>query len=170
MPIVRFQIESEAPSDVVLERLRAAVGPKPDFLESLEPIWKRKIVNEPPFVGSVMNDSFRIHRGFRGRNSFVPLIWGRVVSVHDGTRMSGIMFLHPAVAVFAAFWLGVAGYSVVTDKAATIGSSIMFIFGVSLIGGSFLVEVSRAKRILRTVLLCDSQVKNDLSSEILYKQ
>ena len=28
MPIVKFQIDSEAPADTVLERLRAAVGPE----------------------------------------------------------------------------------------------------------------------------------------------
>jgi len=149
--MIRFEIESEAPPQVVIERLRASVRPKPDLLESLGRSWKRRDASGPPFVGSVGEDSFRIHRDFRGRNSFVPLIRGRVISTHAGARVTGIMLLHPVVAVFTPFWLGAVGYGALTDKSAPpVALWIMFIFGVSLAAGGFFVEASKAKRLLRT--------------------
>jgi hypothetical protein len=151
MPFVRFQIDLDAPPDLALERLRAAVRPKPGLIDSFVRSFRRVDPSGPPFVGSVIEGAFRMHRVFRGQNSFVPLIRGRIIAADNGTRVSGIMFLHPHVAAFMIFWLGVTGYGVLNDQSAP-EVGVMFLFGLSLTLGCFFFEVSRAKQLLKAVV------------------
>jgi len=149
MPFVRFQIDADEPPNVVLERLRASVRPKPELFESFVQGFRRTDPSGPPFVGSVIEGTFKMHRDFRGRNSFVPLIRGRIISTDNGTSVRGIMFLHPLVAAFMVFWLGATGYAALNDKSAAVGAGLMFLFGLSLMLGCFFFEVSRAKQLLK---------------------
>ena len=161
MAIVRFQIESESPPEVVLERIRQVVRPKPDSVEHWSRLWKRKDASGPPFVGSVLDDSFRIRRDFQGQNSFVPLIRGRIIKSHNGSRVKGVMFLHPFVALFIAVWLGGVSYgALTTNTGPPVALWGMFGFGVALTAGGFSVEVAKAKRLLRAAVVPDSPGEN----------
>jgi hypothetical protein len=62
------------------------------------------------------------------------------------------MFLHPLVAAFMAFWLGVTGYGALNDKSVPVASGLMFFFGLSLPLGCFFFEVSRAKQLLKAAV------------------
>ena len=110
MPIYRFHLDVDVPRQIVADRLRAVVGDKPPFWKSLFTGWWSRDPASPPFVGIVDDDSFRVRRDIRYRNSFLPLVWGRFMSTPTGTRVNVIMFIHPLVALFMVFWLGTVGY------------------------------------------------------------
>jgi len=151
MPVTRFRIETDATPRIVAERLRAAVRAEPGFFESFRKRWRSRSSGGPPFVGSVANDSFRLRKDIRGRNSFVPLVRGHITSTDHGTRVSGVMILHPLVAAFAAFWLTVVGYSAFTERSAP--PIVMLIFGLSMTIGGFFFEASSTKRLLTAAML-----------------
>ena len=167
MPIMRFRIETDATPGIVAERLRAAVRAEPVFFESFRKSWRSRSSDGPPFVGSVANDSFRLRKDIRGRNSFVPLVRGRITSTDHGARVSGVMFLHPLVAAFAAFWLGVVGYGAFTDRSAPpIVWWGMFIFGLSMTIGGFFFEASSTKRLLTAAMLRASDGQSHRSDTV----
>jgi hypothetical protein len=66
-----------------------------------------------------------------------------------GARVYVTMFIHPLVALFMIFWLGIVGYGAVSLPAA---SSVipggMFVFGIALTVGAFIPEAIKAKRLI----------------------
>ncbi len=157
MPFYRFHIEVALPQQVVMERIRALVRKQPGFWQSFGEQWKPQDPPSPPFIGSVEEESFKFYRDIRYRNSFLPRVQGRLVATPTGTRVNVIMFLHPFVAVFVTFWLGMVGFGALTIFSAGEVSSLipagMFLFGVALVCGGFFSEAFKAKRILSDALL-----------------
>jgi hypothetical protein len=78
VPFCRFQIDVDAPPQVVVERLRSIVRDKPTFGESLRRMWPFGNPLGAPFMGSVQDESLKFRRDIRYRNSFLPMNWGRV--------------------------------------------------------------------------------------------
>jgi len=152
MPFYRFQIDVDAPPYVVAGRLRSIVRDKPSFSESLSAMFRLDGVGGAPFIGSVEDESFKLRRNIRYRNSFLPMIRGRFTPNGAGTRVYVTMFILPLVALFMIFWLGSVGFSAVSTRS---GSSIipwgMFLFGIALTVGAFVPEAMKAKR-----LICDA--------------
>ena len=152
MPFYRFQIDVNASPHVVAERLRAIVRDKPKFRESLRTMWWSGDPVSVPFVGSVQDESFELRRDIRYRNSFLPMIRGHITPNGVGTRVCVTMFIHPLVALFMIFWLGMVGFGAVsTRSASSIIPGGMFIFGVALTVGAFIPEAINAKH-----LICDA--------------
>lgn len=149
MPFYRFEIDVDFPPPVVVERLRSIVRDKRTFRESLSRMWLFGNTEGAPFIGSVQDGSFKIRRDIRYRNSFLPIIWGRVLPNGVGTRVFVTMLLHPLVLLFMIFWLGSVGYAVVSVPS---GSSmipiLMFIFGIAITLGGFIPEAIKAKRLI----------------------
>src|SRR5436190_19553730 len=98
MAIYRFSLDVNVPPQVVAERLRPIVREKRQFSDF--EAWQSSERATPAFIGTVQDASFRIRRDIRSRNSFLPLIWGRVVPIGTGARVSVTMFIHPLVALF----------------------------------------------------------------------
>jgi hypothetical protein len=152
MPFYRFQIEVPQRQQLVMDRIRSLVRERPSFWQSFSEAWKPRDPKLPPFIGSVDEDSFKLSRDIRYRNSFLPLIRGHVLATPTGTQINVAMFMHPLVAVFMTFWLGMAGagtFAIYSAKEAS--SSIpagMFLFGLALMCGGFFPEAFKAKRIL----------------------
>lgn len=94
LPLYRFSLDVPAPVNVVAARLRGVV------VEDFSP---------RPFAGEVEDDSFRIRRRIRYRNSFLPRIEGHMASASGGTRVDVAMSMHPLVLVFTLFWLSFVG-------------------------------------------------------------
>jgi hypothetical protein len=67
-----------------------------------------------PFVGTMTGPAFTITRASRGRNSFRPLVRGRIEPSQGGSRVEGTMELHLVVAVFLGFLLLVPGWLLLT--------------------------------------------------------
>jgi predicted phage tail protein len=149
VPFYRFRIDVDRPPPVVAERLRSIGRNKPTFRESLRNMWPSGDLATTPFIGSVDVESFKIRRDIRYRNSFLPMIWGRIMPNGFGTQVSGIMFLHPLVALFMIFWLGMARFGAVS--AASMSSMVpsgVFLFGVTLMVGAFFPEAMKAKTLI----------------------
>jgi hypothetical protein len=149
VPFYRFEIDVNAPPPVVVERLRSIVRDKPTLGESLRQMWPSGFPAEAPFIGSVQDESFKIRRAIRYRNSFLPMIRGRVTPNGVGAHVSVTMFIHPLVALFMIFWLGVVGYGAIyVPSASLMIPRGMFIFGIALTLGAFIPEAINAKRLI----------------------
>jgi hypothetical protein len=72
---------------------------------------------DTPFVGTTSSDRFAIQRVVRNRNSFNPMLFGRLEPGPDGTRIKVVMTLHPASWIFLALWSVVIGYCAVAYPA-----------------------------------------------------
>ena len=140
------------PPRVVAERLRAVVSEAPSSWESLS--WRsRDDSGSPPFIGTVREESFRIRRDIRGRNSFLPRVWGRIVATPTGTRVKVTMFIHPFAAIFMAFWFGMVGNGIVNGNGAFPILIGMLIFGVVLVAWGFYPEATKARRLITDAVL-----------------
>jgi hypothetical protein len=152
MPFYRFQIDVDAPPHVVAERLRTIVRDMPTFRESFRRMWWFGDPASVPFIGSVQDESFKLRRDIRYRNSFLPMIRGRITPNGVGTRVCVTMFIHPLVALFMIFWLGMVGFGAISTRStSSIIPGGMFIFGVALTVGGFIPEAIKAKN-----LICDA--------------
>jgi hypothetical protein len=154
MPLYRFELVSALSEPAVMERLRLLTRPKRGFWESIRDAFRRPEASWPPFVGTVSKDGFRVYRDIRYRNSFLPIVSGRVEQTSDGTRVSVAMYLHPLAALFMLFWLSAVAIGAVSAyaKHGLAGASIpagMFVFGVALVCGGFFPEAFKAKKLLR---------------------
>jgi hypothetical protein len=149
MPIYGFHLDVPFERHVVTERIQSVVREEPplrQWFSSREPVGV-------PFIGCVRDESFKLRRDIRYRNSFLPRLRGRIVPTPTGTRVSVTMFLHPFVALFMVFWLGGVGYGALTDTSFRLVLWGMFAFGVLLATGGFFPEAFTAKRILSEALL-----------------
>src|ERR1041385_6618172 len=75
----------------------------------------RRWFNYPdtPFAGEVSGIRFRITRVVRGRDSFNPVLYGRITSAPAGSRVRITMTLHPVAWIFLVAWSGVIGWLIV---------------------------------------------------------
>ena len=160
MPFYRFQIDVNLPSQVVVERLKAIVGDKPSFWGAMTRPFRG--TGTLPFIGTVQEDSFRIQRDISYRNSFLPLVWGRIEPTGTSTRVSVTMFIRPLVAVFMTSWLGMAGNFALSSPATPIAWG-MVIFGIALTVGAFFPEALKAKRLICNAV--DTQSYHSVSGQ-----
>jgi hypothetical protein len=133
----------------VLERLRDAVEPER---------WFRVRAAVRPFEGTVEGRTFRIQRIIRYRNSFLPLLHGKVEPTPGGPVQILVAFrLAPSVTAFMTLWFGLLlliGSRVLRQASAPghaqplLAVGGMLVFGVVLVVGGFGVEASRATRLL----------------------
>src|SRR5438067_1363254 len=95
MPFFRCSLETNLPPSAVLERIRSITRPTPDsFLARLGLYGSEK---GPPFFGWVRGASFKLWRDARYRNSFRPVISGRITPATNGSRVKVTMFVSPFV-------------------------------------------------------------------------
>ena len=148
MSIFRFEVRTEAPLEVVIQRLRA--------ISRKGNVYKRGMPGTL-FVGVVEDERFSLRRAIRYSNSFLPKLRGRLVSTESGTRVE--VWMHPFVltTVFMAGWLGFTGWAAIFARMA-LGSSrwgpgMMFVFGVTLASASFTIEARKAEKLLRAAIL-----------------
>jgi hypothetical protein len=153
VPFYRFQIGVAAPPPVVVERLRSIVRDKPTIGESFRRMWPFGNPVTAPFTGSILDESFKIQRDIRYRNSFLPMIRGRVTPDGFGSRVEVIMFIHPLVALFMIFWLGMVAFGAFSIRSASsLIPAGMFVFGMALTFGAFIPEAIKAKRLISEVV------------------
>ena len=91
---------------------------------------------ERPLVGKVQPDSFEVTAQVRAsRNSFRPLIRGRVSPEGGGSRVNIEMKMHPLVTLFMAFWLiNVGGFALI-GGAVMVGASLREGFSAEMLLG-----------------------------------
>src|SRR5436189_4630174 len=139
MPIYRFELEARLRTQAAIARIKELVGPPRSFWTGFS--FGAGDDATPPFIGKIEGDSFRVRRDIHYRNSFLPLVWGRISSVPMGTHISVTMFLHPTVVLCMAVWfcgVGVGAWSFLialrsADDWAYMVPAVMLVFGYVLI-------------------------------------
>jgi len=160
MPIYRFTVDARVSKQEAAARIRRLIREPRGFLESVRHSFGSSSGVEPPFLGKIDGDSFRVRRDIRYRNSFLPLVWGRISSVPAGTQVSVTMFLHPLVTAFVLFWLSAVGFGAwrlltapnVSHSSSAFIPAAMFVFGVALTCGGFFPEALKARRLLEDAI------------------
>ena len=148
IPRREFSLVSGLGAAVALERLGGSVGPRKFFRMP----WDRAHV----FEGRVTGRDFEINRILGYRNSFVPQLRGSIepLAVGVGVKVRGTMTVDLSVKIFMALWLLPVGlaclctlpFAVATRpfEPALLVPWVMFLFGVALMTGSFLLEANRS--------------------------
>ena len=160
MPYYRFIIDTSLTVDDACSRVKTITRAPRGFWEPFRP--SRDETSHCEFIGSVEPRAFRLRRDIHYRNSFLPMIRGRVIESTHGTRIHVSMFLHPLVAVFMAFWLSGVGFGVLQNVSRAAGAVTivpigMLLFGLALMIGGFFPEALKAKRLLQESLESDGK-------------
>ena len=160
MPFYRFHLDAPLSESAASERIQVLVRPaRRTFREWIAfNITREDVTVGPPFLGKVGFRTFRLRRDIRYRNSFLPLVWGRIVPSRAGSRINITMFMHPLVVLFMIFWFSGLGYGVVqlwvhrkeAVPFAILVPAIMIVFGLALMLVCFIPEAIKAKRLLET--------------------
>jgi hypothetical protein len=160
MPFYRFHLDTPLSESAAFERIQEFTRTRRrSFREWIAVnITREDNTVGPPFLGKIGRGTFRLRRDIRYRNSFLPLVWGRIVPSRVGSRVNVTMFLHPLVAVFMVFWFSGLGYGVVklwvhrkeAVPFAVLVPVVMILFGVALVLVCFIPEAIKAKRLLES--------------------
>jgi hypothetical protein len=147
LPHERFTLDTPLGAAEVVQRLRDATAPA---------------LGGELFWGSVDHDEFRLRRAIRYRNSFLPVLHGRIEATATGTRLRVSMRLHGWVVAFMGVWFGVLAIVLVAAVAilAVEGKFTplvfaplpLFPFGYALMIGAFELEAGRGRELLEAVL------------------
>jgi hypothetical protein len=103
LPILIYREELRFPPEELIGKLRGYVSPSKWF----------DLAPATPFVGTVLDSKFTITRVVKGRDSFNPIIYGRLMASVSGTTVKIVMTFHPAVWLFIVGWSLVIGGAVV---------------------------------------------------------
>ncbi len=159
MPFYRFHLDTPLSESAASERIKGLIRPRRSFREWIAfNITREDNTVGPPFLGTARASTFRLRRDIRYRNSFLPLVWGRIVPSGVGSRINVTMFLHPLVALFMIFWFSGLGYGVVqlwvhredAVAFAVFMPAVMILFGVALVLVCFIPEAIKAKKLLES--------------------
>lgn len=149
VPYEKFQIDTDLSSIEVAQRIRTVTGKIKLF--SLTPEYE--------FRGRVSDSEFKIIKNILYRNSFLPIVKGKIEQKGTGTSVTISMRLHLLVMCFLSIWFSGVGLGcivVISDlNAFTLPMLTPFgllIFGVVLVSGSFWYEASKQKRRLIELL------------------
>ena len=115
------------------------------------------------FHGECSGDGFTLWRIITYRNSFLPIIEGRITPAISGCRVAVTMRLHRFVAAFMIFWLGFVGVSLVFFVTVALNGSMelipgvlvplgMLVFGIALTSGAFWWEVKKTRPLIQALL------------------
>jgi len=155
IPLEKFTIHSSRNPDHVRETLLEVVDPR-----QILP-WDAKN-SAKPYQGEIGDRAFQISRIISYRNSFLPLINGRITPEETGSKIEIFISLDPLVFIFMLVWLGMVGNMGILFLLATLGEGNfepaaliplgMFLFGFLLVFVGFKPEAAKAKKFLRELL------------------
>ncbi len=142
IPYNRFNIATEKQPEEVLKVIVDNTSEKRFF--SFRP--------NKEFNGTIGDDRFYIQRNISYRNSFLPVIEGKVESAEMGSNIDIKMRLHTFVYCFMCIWfigvgIGCIAVSLNIDKLSfhALIPFGMLIFGLALVNGGFWVEATKQK-------------------------
>lgn len=102
LPFDNFTITTNLNPEQVSEKLSNVIEPPKRFRSS--GIWSKP--PSKPYEGRISGYNFRINKIINYRNSFLPIIEGRICPDIIGCQIKIKMQLHITVIIFLAFWLG----------------------------------------------------------------
>jgi hypothetical protein len=157
MPFWKSTFQTSLSPDQVADRLRALLRPRVGFWEGIEQSLDPQ-PDRPPFRGEVSDRAFKMTRVIGYRNSFLPVLRGRIEDDATGGSVVRIRMTLPAfTAIFLIFWIGFIARFLIGDLAAvghlrSYAPLFMLLFAVVLTPVAFFAEVRKAEQLLRKAL------------------
>lgn len=149
IPYEKFQIDTGLSSVEVAQLIRTVTGEKKLF----------DLNHSHEFSGYVKESEFEITKNISYRNSFLPIIEGKIEQKGTGTQVTISMRLHFFVICFMFIWFSGVGIGCITVISNMENFSPpmlipfgMLIFGISLVSGGFWYEASKQKKRLVELL------------------
>ncbi|NCP64797.1 MAG: hypothetical protein GW763_17870 [Paraglaciecola sp.] len=149
IPYEKFQIDTGLSSAELVQRISSITG-------------ENKFFNFSPsheFSGQVTENEFEIVKNISYRNSFLPIIEGKIEPKSTGALVTISMRLHLLVMCFMSVWFSGVGIGclLVMSKMHEFSWPMlipfgMLFFGVVLVSGGFWFEASKQKRRLIELL------------------
>lgn len=163
LPYEKYVLTTTLTPEEVLRRIGNNVQAEKDYNWSA---FRR--VYRKPYRGLVTGLSFRMIRNINYRNSFIPVIRGRVTNISGQTEIMINMRPIGFIIVFMAFWLGLTGLVCIGIllngilqfrqilqngfSPALIIPFIMFAFGSGIVLYGFKSESNQSKEFLADLL------------------
>jgi hypothetical protein len=156
IPFERITVESRRSAEELVAALAQVTLPA-------RPIGSRLIrpKETAALVGQVSRDGLRLHRASGYRNSFAPILVGKIVPAPLGARIEGVLQLDPAVLVFMMIWLGITGSAALVGLAQFLRDGTFGELGwipLAMLAGlyaacvlGFAAEAGKTKQLLRDV-------------------
>jgi hypothetical protein len=148
LPFEKFEIESSLSKEKVIIALMENIEE-----EKMIRFWKRSDAKD--FEGTIRGNEFEIQRIISYKNSFLPIIKGRMETAGYGAKLRIDMRIQIPVILFLVIWFGIIGLFFIIEifKGINDVKSILFPFGMLLFGyiltmAGYLVEASKAKDLL----------------------
>lgn len=158
LPYEKFVIKTHLAPDIILKRLDEATeaGSRWAFF------WQE----HKPYQGKITGNEFEIHRWISYRNSFLPMIKGRIDPEMGGSKVYVTMSMHILVILFMCVWLGfflLASLASISDVLISFYSGTAFnwlaavplgfvLFGYLMIMFGFKTEAAKSRKFLNELL------------------
>lgn len=157
LPYEKYSLKCNCNREKIVEILQKNTDVKRPFI---------KFKDSKKFWGKVELDSFKIQRQISYRNSFLPIIKGKVIENEEKTIIKIKMRMHILVEIFVIIWLsfalsisGITGKLFVENLINNVGVKgellipfFMFLLGLTLTNIAFWLEVKKAKEELIKLL------------------
>jgi hypothetical protein len=146
IPYKKITFQSKLKPSEIVSRLQTVTS---------RSFWYKWAPKDKDFVGSVSEDSFRIHRNIRNRNTYLPVLTGEVLAENEGSQIVVTMSLDP-VAILIMLGLLVFVLRIVSSPGGEIGPKILiFVWSLILHLGMYAMgfspEVARAEERLQGI-------------------
>jgi hypothetical protein len=150
VPYENIIFESDLSYDEIIKRIENIIEPKRSLFSRL---FKKN--NEKTYEGELFENVFKINRIILYRNSFIPIIYGTIISDCNKTIINIKMKLHIIVKIFMSIWLSFFVLESFTDIKKFISDMelnvlplmpiTMILFGYILMTGIFKSESRKSK-------------------------
>jgi len=101
LPSYNFMLESHLNAEECERKIREYSEEKKAFKMA----WKAPVYSKP-YIGFIADGEFEIHRNITYRNSFLPIIRGKISPKGLGSEIQISLKLEAFVKVFIGLWLG----------------------------------------------------------------
>ena len=151
-PFQKIVLNSKLNENELTSRLNEYVKPSQFKL-----YWLRD--SPKPYVGNITEKGFGIRRIFKGRNSFIPFVIGKIEKKEIGSKIVVIMRLHYIVMLPLLFFTCfVFFYAVIKENNFVLVFFILIFYLVLMY--FFNIETNRTKKDLQTFLEANIESKN----------
>lgn len=151
IPYKKLTLHSKSTSDLFIAKLNENIEPYSGFqFDNYSKSYK-------PYVGKVSDRTFDIRPVFKGRNSFIPFIHGKIEDTEKGSSIIMVIRLHYIVAILITLMLCCIIFSLIEYQEIFGITLVLFIYLTTIV--FFNIEYSKTKNIF--VKIFDAEVYSD---------
>jgi hypothetical protein len=148
LPFEKIKYKTNLSRDIIIEKLDSVIEPKkPGIFGGLSYVKY--------FRGELLENEFKIIRNIVYRNSFIPIIKGKIYNEDESVTINIFMRMYIFVTIFITFWLGICLMVIcasLPSTKSTIIPSVIFVFGYTLMIACFKYESKKARKLLEELL------------------